>query len=177
MKKFKKVIKVILLSLLVLVLGGIVVLYIVNKELASEIFDKVVYYLNKPLPIVGVSAVILSLLVWKIFSSTIYGKKKIAEMKSEFEREKAELKNQYEAKKIEYAAVLDCYRKENDLVYEAVEKVCDAIPNVKVKEIGVALKSDVGLVREELKNLSKEVSNANAELLLESKEQIIDSIV
>lgn len=177
MKKFIKVVKIILLSLLVLVLGGIVVLYVVNKELASEIIDKVVYYANKPLPIAGVSVTVLSILAWKIFSSTIYGKKKIAEMKAEHEREKNELKAQYEAKKVEYAAVLSCYQKENDIVFQAVEKICGVSGNIKIKEIGATLEKDVTLVREELRNKSKDISNASAELLLKSKEDIIDSII
>lgn len=177
MKKFTKVIKIILLSLLVLVLGGFVVLYIIKPELAKQILDTVVYYVNKPLPIVGVSVAVLSVLVWKIFSSTIYGKKKIAEMEDKYEKQKAGLQAQYEAKKIEYSAVLGCYQKENDLVYKAVEKICDASANVKIKEIGANLKTEVSAVREELRNKSKDIANASAELLIKSKEDIVDSIV
>ena len=177
MKKFTKVIKIILLSLLVLVLGGFVVLYIVKPELAKQILDTVVDYVNRPLPIVGVSLVVLAVLGWKIFSSTIYGKKKIEEMKSEFDREKNELKAQYEAKKVEYAAVLGCYQKENDLVYKAVEKICGASANVKIKEIGANLETEVSAVREELREKSKDIYNASAELLMKSKEDIVDSIV
>ena len=177
MKKFIKVVKIILLSLLVLVLGGIVVLYIVKPELAKQILDTIVDYVNKPLPIVGVSVVVLSVLVWKIFSSTIYGKKKILDMQAEYEKEKAGLKEQYESKKIEYAAVLGCYQKENDLVYQAVEKICGASANVKIKEIGANLQNEVSVVREELREKSKDIYNASAELLMKSKEDIVDSIV
>ena len=177
MKKFVKAIKIILLSLLVLALGGYLVLYIVNPELAKQILDTLVEYLNKPLPIIGVSVTVVAVLVWKIFSSTIYGKKKIAEMKAEYEHEKAELKKDYEENKNKCVAVIGYYQKENDVVFESLKKVCEVSANKKVKEIGANLSNEVGAIREELRSKFESISSSDAEVLVESKEQIIESII
>ena len=177
MKKFVKVIKIILLSLAVLILGGFMVLYIVNHELASQILDKVVEYANKPLPVVGVSVAAGCVLVWKIFSYSLYGKKTLAQLRSENEAYKSKLRQEYEEKKKEYAAVLSCYEKENDLVYNAVSKICEVSPNKKLNEIGKNLSTSVANIREELRTRFNQISVSDIDILNKSKEEIIQSVV
>lgn len=177
MTKFLKVIKAILISLACLVLGAYVVLYIIDKELAKQILATLVDYLNRPLPIVGVSSLVLAGLIWKIFQSTGYGKKAIAKMKEEYELEKKQVHEDYEKQKLEYTTIISMYEKENDLILDSMTQVCDAIPNKKVKEIAIKLKDDVSKVKTELKTEFNKIVDSNVQLVLESKQELVNTVV
>ena len=177
MKNFVKVVKIILLSLLVFVLVGYVVLYIVNNVEAKRIMATVVDYANKPLPIAGVSSTVVAILVWKIFSYSRVGHRTINKVKKENETYQQNLEKKYESDKTEYAAIIGFYEKENDLVYDAVTRICEVTPNKKVKEIGVNLTNDVAKVREEIRSKFNKVSTSEAELLIKSRKEIVESVV
>ena len=55
MKKFMKVVKIILICLAIALGIAFTVLYIVNPEQAKSILDTIMDYANRPLPIIGVS--------------------------------------------------------------------------------------------------------------------------
>ena len=177
MAKFMKVVKIILISLLVFVLVGYVVLYMVNPELARQIMATVVDYANRPLPIIGVSSVVVAILVWKIFSSTIYGKKALAQMKLQYEMEAQKIRNEYEQEKMKYASIITFYENELDVVFDSVVEMCNASGNKKVKAIGEKLNTDVQAMRVELKEKFKEIVDSNVELLTKSKEDVVNAIV
>lgn len=177
MKKFYNVVKIILISTAILLGAAFGICYIVNPVLARQIQDVVVDYINRPLPIAGVSVATAAILIWKIFSATKYGKRKIAEMKAEYEREKTDLVSQNEAYKNICTGVLGCFGKELDVVFDSVSKVCNASPNKKIKEIGNQLTTQVTEVRKDLKDKYESISTATAEILVESKEEIINAIV
>ena len=80
--------------LAVLLVIAILVLRIVMPNEMSAIFDQIWAWLNQPLPIVGVSSIVLGFTIWKIFISTSFGKKCVAELEKKFN----ELKADYEAK-------------------------------------------------------------------------------
>ena len=166
-----------MILLLVFVLVGFVILYCVNKPQAQEIIDRVGEYCEKPLPIVGVSLGVVGGLVWKIFSSTIYSKKAIVEIKKEYTTQVQQINDDYEIKKTEYAAIITHYEKENDLLYEALVEVCDAVPNKKVKNVKSKLTSEVAQERQLVRMKQQNIMTADAKLLTESKKEMIESIV
>lgn len=177
MAKFIKVLKIVLITLIVATLGGFVILYCVNKELGKQILDSTIEFVNKPLPIVGVSFLVFGLLVWKIFSSTIYGKKALAQMKAQYDEQVALIKAEYEVKKTEYATILSSYEHEIDVMYDSLIEVCDSIPNKKVKEVSNKLNNEIAKVKTDLRKDFDEIVNSDVETLLKSKEEIIDTIV
>lgn len=177
MAKFMKVVKIILISLLVLVLGAYVVLYVVNPELAKQIMATVVDYANRPLPIVGVSSVVLAYLVWKIFQATRFGRKAVSKVKEEYESEKLKVREEYEQKKLEYTAILALYEQEVDLILNAVIQMCNASANKKVKAIGENIQTDIVGLKNALREKFNTVATSDVEVLIQSKEDVIKSIV
>ena len=177
MTKFNKILKIILISLITLILGSYLVLYIIDKELAKQILDTVVDYANRPLPIVGVSSLVIAGLVWKIFQSTSYGKKTIAKMKTEYEEEKARLKEEYEQEKTKFTAIITMYEKEVDLMLESIIAISEATPNKKVKAVGEQLKNDVTKIKGDLRGKFDEIVTSNVQVLIQSKEEVINTIV
>ena len=177
MKKFLTVVKIILITLLVLALGGYAVLYIVDTERAKAILATAVKYANTPLPIVGVSSIVVAVLVWKIFSSTIYGKKVLNKMKEQYEDEKAEFKKEYEELKAKHARIIKIYEDENDVLFNSLIDVCGVSANKKIKEIGINLETNVKEIKDHLKKEFDEIVDANSDILIKSKEEIIETVV
>lgn len=177
MAKFMKVLKIILISILVLAGGACLVLYCVDKALAKQILKTAVDYANRPLPIVGVSSLVLAGLVWKIFQASGYGKKAIARIKSEYESEKQKMKEEYELKKLQYSAIISSYEREIDLVVDSVVEVCESFPNKKVNKVGERLKGDVSKIKEEMREKFNEIVDSDVEALIQSKEELVGEIV
>ena len=159
------------------ILGAYVVLYIVNNELAKEILARAVDYLNRPLPIIGVSTVVVAVLGYKIFTATVYGKTNLAKQKAQFESEKEELKTEFEKQKTEYVSVIKSYQGEIDLIYNSVIEMCDSNPNLKIKIIGEKLKNEIADKKNALREAFNLLVNSNADLLASSKEEIANEIV
>lgn len=177
MKTFKNVIKIVLICLGVAVLGSYAVIYLVNPTLGKQIMDNIVLYANKPLPIVGVSALVLSVLVWKIFQASTFGKKAIAQMKAEYESEKKKLKEENEKNKNECVAIIASYQKEADIIYEGLIEVCNSSVNKKVKLVGKKLSTDIRASKEQLRSRFNEIVSTDIEQLINSKEEMINKIV
>ena len=96
--------------------------------------------LNEPLPVVGMSTLMVLILVWKLFSSSSFGKKQINEFKRNAQETKdrfEELKANYEEKINEYEEVINKYEQLIKEYEEYFTKICEVIPNKKVKQIGV----------------------------------------
>lgn len=177
MAKFLKVVKIIFICLAVILGVGYVVLNFINPELAKQVVDTVVDYANRPLPIVGVSAVVLAVLVWKIFERTGYGKRAIAQMKKEYEEQKEKDRQELERKKIEYSAIICFYEQEMDLLFNGFIQLCDYIPNKKVKEFGGKLKNDYAVIRQELREKMANIMDNSVEVLVKSKEELVSAMV
>ena len=79
----KKALKIIVISLLVALAIFSIVAYILWKDQTTYIFECIIDFINKPLPIIGVSIAIIGLFVFKCFVATRYGKKAINEYKEE----------------------------------------------------------------------------------------------
>lgn len=177
MSKFMKIIKIILITLLVIVLGSYVVLYVVNNELAKQIMATVIDYANRPLPIVGVSLLVIAGLIWKIFQATGYGKRAIAKIKAEYEKEKEETRQEHLQKKAEYSAILSTFDCEIDLILEAVNEICRVTPNQKVKAIGERVKTETAVIKTGLKAKIDNIVDSNTETLIRSKEEIVKEVM
>ena len=177
MKKFLNVVKAILITLLVLALGGYVVLYVCNKELAKQILDTIIGYLNTPLPLIGIPTTVLAVLVWKIFSATAYGKKAIANIKSEYESEKTKLEKEYEERKNRYAQILAFYERELDILYYALIEICQASANKKIRAIGEDLIGNLKDYKNQLRERFKDVVETDVEVLTQNKEEIIATVI
>ena len=131
----KKVFKIIAAIVLVVAFIVGIVLYRVYPEQTKGAWDTIVEYMNKPLPIIGISLVVAGGILFKFFSMTAYGKRAIAKLKEEFNSEKEEIKKEYDSQIEDYKKIINSQDEKIDFMYETLDKVCDAIPNKKVHEL------------------------------------------
>lgn len=134
MSKGKKVFLIILLSLLVSCGIAYIVLYCIYPTNTQKItWDVVDYICNKPLPVIGVSTLVLAFAIFKIVKFIVSNKgKKFSELKIEISQLKLELN----AAKEEAEKLKELIYTNHDETCEDIKEVCDAIPNKKVKVIG-----------------------------------------
>ena len=134
MTKSKKVLIIILLVLAVLGVGAYTTLYILYPVHTPQYTQLVIDYIcNKPLPVIGVSSLVLFFMIFKLVRFIVLNKgKKYSELQSQITQLKQDLaKSKEDAEKFkEIAYNLYEEGKEN------LKEVCDAIPNKKVKAIG-----------------------------------------
>lgn len=129
MKKFMKVVKIILICLAIALGIAFTVLYIVNPEQAKSILDTIMDYLNRPLPIIGGSLGLFGYILFKLFSMTIYGKRNVLTAKAEYKEESSKLKYEYETYKKELSDTVSGIK-------EVICDICKTSPNKKIKAIG-----------------------------------------
>ena len=133
-KKTKKVWKIIGIVFAALLCVAYLVFYIIYPEQTLYWTDLIIDYVcNKPLPVIGVSILFVAIFVYKLVKYLVNHKGiKMQELLAKIGTLNAEIDN---------------LKEENDqlkeLVYEKYEqgkenlkKVCDAIPNKKVKAVG-----------------------------------------
>lgn len=135
MKKLLKVLKIIGICLLAACIGGFVVLYIVNKDLAEQIIAQLVDILNRPLPIIGVTTLAILIFIWKVIITTNYGKKKLAqydEKVKEIEQAKEDFENNANEKVEELLENLENIKKQ-------LSHACELSTNKKIKDFGKEL--------------------------------------
>lgn len=131
----KKVLKIVLISLLVALALYVLVSFIVNKDGTMYWINYFVELLNKPLPIVGITTTAVLVFVWRLVISTNYGKAKL----QEYDKKKEELEQSYE-KFIENAnSKMNELEKENVVLKGFIVKVCELSPNQKIKNYGKEL--------------------------------------
>ena len=134
----KKVLKIGLVCIVVALVVFATISYFVWKEETTLFFNSVVDFINKPLPIVGVSIAIIGGFVYKIFVSTNYGKKAINRYKNDLEKAKDELhqrERELAEKQSEIAKIVIDNREQIDFAFELLDKLCDLTHNVHVAEI------------------------------------------
>lgn len=140
----KKVIKIVGAILLVSAFVVGVVLYRIYPEQTKGAWDTIVEYLNKPLPVIGISIVVAGGILFKFFSMTAYGRKALAKIKEEYEADKAKIKEEYDSQVDDYKKLIEVQNEEIDFMLETIDKVCDAIPNKKVKALKKELSNRYG---------------------------------
>ena len=130
----KKALKIICLSLVGVALVVAIIGYIFWKEQTIQVFDLIIDYINRPLPIVGVSSIIVAAFLYKCFVSTKYGKKALNELKYEKDKafeeleQKKELLNQKEE---EIKALVNAHQSEIDYIKNYLVEFCKLSNNVK----------------------------------------------
>ena len=149
----KKALKIIVISLFVALAIFSVVAYILWKEQTTYIFECIIDFINRPLPIIGVSIAIIGLFVFKCFVATRYGKKAINEYKEENRVLKEQLK-ETEKKCFELCEQQDYAIKSICNDYEKLEEVVlkslELSKNIKVKELAKTLKGEQPYGEEEV---------------------------
>lgn len=151
----KKALKIICLSLVGVALLVAIIGYIFWKEQTIQTFDLIVDYINRPLPIVGVSSVIVAAFLYKCFISTKYGKKALAELKDEKDKAFDQLEQKkvlLEQKEEEIKALVNAHQSEIDYVKNYLVEFCKMSNNVKVKELGEKLESGYELKVQDIAN-------------------------
>jgi glucan phosphoethanolaminetransferase (alkaline phosphatase superfamily) len=141
-KKSNKTIIIVSLVLILLLAVALVVCLFVIPDQTRHYIKTAWDWLNYPLPIVGVSTLMVIILIWKIFVNTSFGKKQINEFKRNAQETKDNFDNlltQTNKEKAELIEIINQYKKELDTYKEYLSKICEAIPNKQVKLIGAEL--------------------------------------
>lgn len=139
MKKNRKIL--ILLAILFTLGITYIILYCIfpsnTQSITWKVFD---YICNKPLPVIGVTTLVLAIIVFKIIKFVINNKgTKISVLKAEI----AKLNDELKASKMESENLKNIIMSEINKVNEKLDntnsyfvKACYAIPNKKVNKIG-----------------------------------------
>ncbi len=137
-RKAKKVLNIIGIVLAVLAATAFAVCYIVIPVQTKDFLNICVEYMNKPLPVVGVSGLIIAGIVWKIFISTSFGKKKYNELKAKYHaiedsfKEAADIWEQ-DRKKLEEK--IESLQEKLEKTNQFVIRVRDANPCKRVRNV------------------------------------------
>lgn len=176
----KKVIKWTLFSL---ILGGIVALslcYIIIPERTKSAVDVIIEYANKPLGIVcgttitvGLVATIVIKLIYDRHKESIA--EKLEQVKSFNASAVVDAKEYYEKalkEKEEVNAYLSNFNERIDNLTEQLCKVCETIPNAKIKALGEEIKNSDEQVAQTLENKLGELNSYTIEQISTLEERI-----
>lgn len=139
MDKKKKITMIALIAVAAVVLGFVIVYWAVfGKDEVIALFERVKDFINRPLPIIGISFVAAAAIIFKFVSMSSWGKKALAEQEQKFkdfeekqERLRAEDQQAFEEYKTQVEKRVDeALRKqgvgENDIAQ--VEGFIQALP-------------------------------------------------
>lgn len=134
MKKSKKVLTIILIVLVILLAVAYTVLYVLFPEQTPYYTNLVIDYIcNKPLPVIGISTLVLFVLVFRLVRFIVLNKgKKYSELQSQIDILRHDLAQAREDAENYKQIAYDLYEKTN----ENIKEVCDASANRKVKAVG-----------------------------------------
>ena len=137
--KTKKILIIVAVALTVLLLAGLVIWYFIIPAQFVQFWLDAWQRLNDPLPVVGVSVVMILVFAWNVFSRTSLGQRMIKKQNEAIARMKQEnqsAKKEYEVFKNNIKELLEEKQKEIDYLKGVIAEGFKAIPNKKVKEIG-----------------------------------------
>lgn len=156
-----------------------IVCYIFWTEQTTYIFECIIDFINRPLPIVGVSSVIVLGFVYKIFVSTKYGKNALKELnddKDKFfaaaEQYKADLKEQEELTK----ALVNAHQQEIDLLKDYLIQVCENSTNVKLKELAETIRQGYDLKTSDIINNLGDYTDSFIIAKVNSQQELINAL-
>ena len=132
----KKKLKIIGFVALACAIITCIVFYIVKPSDTKAFMNSVWDFLNKPLPIVGFTTLMVLVFVWKVVIASKYGKKALEKIEKTYQN-KIELLND-EKEKIKQLEN-NCKNRISELE-ETLYNVCITIPNVKVNALGEKIK-------------------------------------
>ena len=133
MKKKLKIIGIVALACGVITS---IVFYIIKPNDTKAFITSVWDFLNKPLPIVGITTLMVLVFIWKVLVATRYGKKALEKVENAYQSKIALLNEKEKSiKQLEQK----CDNRINELE-ETLYNVCITIPNVKVNALGEKIK-------------------------------------
>lgn len=136
----KKKVKAIAWILFVCLAIAVMVFYAIKPSETKAVINDIWGFLNKPLPIVGMTTLAVLFFTWKVIVQTKYGKKAIEKFKERCE----ELERLIAQEHLKAQEERDILKIENKLfqknLIDTCTEICDVIPNIKVKRIGEKLK-------------------------------------
>ena len=150
MAKFKRFLKVFICVILFLGLVALLTCYCVMPERTKDAVDIVIEYINRPLPIVGISLATLFVFIYTIYSKTSFGKAQINQAKEQVKELKQEI-NKYKAyiyeienKVVDYEneinIVVNGANQRIDFLCDKLVELCEKMPNAKVNALGNEIK-------------------------------------
>lgn len=168
----KKIIKIVALSLFLCGLVALALCYIIIPEETKSAADVVVGYMNTPLGIIGGSTITIGVVVG-IVIKVVYDRYKdsvIADLKKTKSSVESYVKDKEDNAKEYYdlalkereetKAILDGYSSRIDNLVNELVKVCETIPNVKVKALAEEIKSGNEEIKEEVAKALEETDNS-----------------
>lgn len=135
MKKFEKILLIILIVLIVCLGVGLIVLYIIVPDLTITYINNFIDLINKPLPIIGVTTAAVLIFIWKMVISMRFGKAKLAE----YEAKAAKMREEYELFKVQMEQEKQKIEELNNVLREQLVKACQLSTNKKIKDFGKEL--------------------------------------
>lgn len=142
----KKAIKWIILGVVAISVGFVAFHYFYfGKEETIALFDRVKDFVNQPLPIIGVSTLVIGAFILKAISMTAFGNSQVNKLKAEHEayKETAEQRNRELDEKLKgfeesYASEKELNDAKIEAQGERLDKVIayiKSLPNKKAKEL------------------------------------------
>ena len=173
----KKFFKVFLSTTFVLGFGALIGCYIFMPNETKLAIDVVMDYLNRPLPIIGVSIIAIGGVALTFLKTTSIGKKSLNQLESDFDTLKVDLKEK-ETKSKEYfeqakllneetKVVLSEYSNEIDNLINNLVKVCETTPNAKVKALAKDILGQANNYKNELEMKVNELNTDINQVLVE----------
>lgn len=145
MTKTKKILLIVGLSLLALLVIGCLVFWLLYPELSAQLVNMAWDWLNAPLPIVGVSILIVGMFAIKLVSMTSWGKAQVSKITSTNEEYKTQIGGELSLtqEKID-ELVSELARKQAEIEYlkNKLVELCSTIKNKKVNELGEGIKNE-----------------------------------
>lgn len=140
MKKSNKVFIIIAVIVTVLLVAAYLVLFVLYPEQTKTWTMTAWDWLNRPLPVVGVSTLVVIFFLWKVFVNSSFGKKKLNELNELLRDTQTELENKNKIANDRINNLLTenadlCNRLEEAI--ETIKEICETSPNKKIKAIGV----------------------------------------
>ena len=135
--KTKKIILIVLISLLVAFGIYVLVSFIVNKDGTMYWINYFIDLLNKPLPIVGVTTLALLLFVWKVIITSNYGKAKLLE----YDAKRKEIEKEHEKFVLDANSKINELLNKNEQLRNELAQVCALSTNKKINEFGKVLEN------------------------------------
>ena len=114
---------------------GYYVWYLLDTDGAVRFMKYIVEFINRPLPIVGVTVAAVLVFVFKVIVSVNYGKKRI----NEYEANMNQMKEDYEAFKQFIEEEKNKLAKLNDETRNQLAIACQLSTNKKIKDFGKEL--------------------------------------
>lgn len=139
----KKALKITFSIVLVLCSIAYVLCYIFLKEQTTYFTECVIDFINRPLPIIGVSLLVVLIFVYKIVVATRFGKQALAKYQNELNNTQRELEEYKLSIKEEialYEAKIEAYKQYGEQVKDYFVEFCELSHNVKVKQLGEKIK-------------------------------------